>query len=350
MLQAGFTKHTLQFKTPGGTSRGVLSSKDSWFIFVWEKNKPAKMGIGECSIIRGLSRDPWHNFDGILQKLVEDINNHARWMEEGLLNAPAIRFGLETALKDLELGGQRLLFPSGFTSGQQAIPINGLIWMGDLRFMRKQITEKIKSGFRCIKLKIGALHFEEELSLLKLIRADFNENDLELRLDANGAFSPEDALEKLNRLADFKVHSIEQPIRKGQWEEMAGLCEISPVPIALDEELIGVRDLHELHKMLEVIRPQFIILKPSLLGGWEQSEIFIREAEKQNIGWWVTSALESNIGLNAIAQWTATLNNPLPQGLGTGQLFANNIPSPLHIEKAKLLFNPQANWDLTLIE
>ena len=350
MLQAAFKKHTLQFKIPGGTSRGVLKSKDSWFIFVWDESNPEIKGIGECSIIRGLSIDPWCEFDEILQNLVADINNHKWWMDEGLINFPAIRFGLETALKDLQLGGNRLLFPSAFSEGKQAIPINGLIWMGEYDFMRKQIIEKIESGFNCIKLKIGSLDFEKELELLKLIRKEFNENELELRVDANGAFSPQEALGKLNRLAELKVHSIEQPIRQNQWEEMARLCEVTSVPIALDEELIGIQSEKELSKMLRMIRPQYIILKPSLLGGWERSEIFIREAEKQNIGWWVTSALESNIGLNAIAQWTATLNNPLPQGLGTGQLFTNNIPSPLHIEKAELFYNSQADWDLTLIE
>lgn len=350
MLKASFKKHTLQFKIPGGTSRGVLKSKDSWFIFVWHKDNPEIKGIGECSIIQGLSRDPWRKFDEILEKLITDINNHKYWIEEGLINFPAIRFGLEMALKDLKLGGNHLLFPSGFTEGKQAIPINGLIWMGDYDFMQKQIVEKIKSGYKCIKLKIGSLNFENELELLKLIRKDFNENELELRVDANGAFSPSDADEKLKRLAELKVHSIEQPIRQNQWEEMARLCEISPVPIALDEELIGVCDEQELCKMLETIRPQYIILKPSLLGGWKQSEMFIREAEKQDIGWWVTSALESNIGLNAIAQWIATLKNPLPQGLGTGQLFTNNMPSPLHIQKAQLHYHPQLNWDFSLIE
>jgi len=350
MLQASFKKHTLQFKIPGGTSRGVLKSKDSWFIFVWDESNPEVKGIGECSIIRGLSRDPWREFDEILQNLMSDINNHKLWMEEGLINSPAIRFGLEMALKDFELGGNHLLFPSDFTEGKQAIPINGLVWMGDYDFMQKQIVEKIESGFQCIKLKIGSLNFEEELELLKLIRKDFSENEMELRVDANGAFSPPEALEKLKRLSDFKVHSIEQPIRQNQWEEMARLCETTPVPIALDEELIGVSDEQKLCKILETIRPQYIILKPSLLGGWKQSEMFIREAEKQNIGWWVTSALESNIGLNAIAQWTATINNSLPQGLGTGGLFTNNMPSPLHIQKAELYYNPQLNWDLSLIE
>jgi o-succinylbenzoate synthase len=350
MLQARFQKHTLQFKIPGGTSRGVLKMKDSWFVFIWDENRPEIKGIGECSIIRGLSTDPWREFESILERLCADINNFDYWLKDGLILFPAIRFGLETALKDLENGGKHLLFPSGFTDGKQAIPINGLIWMGEPDFMRKQIGEKIENGFRCIKLKIGAINFEEELGLLKSIRNEFNEEELELRVDANGGFTPDEALEKLHRLAELKIHSIEQPIRQNQWEEMARLCETTPILIALDEELIGIRSEEELQKMLTTIHPQYIILKPSLLGGLEQSEMFIREAEKQRIGWWVTSALESNIGLNAIAQWTATLNNPLPQGLGTGQLFTNNLPSPLHIENAHLYFNTQTNWDLSLIQ
>jgi L-alanine-DL-glutamate epimerase-like enolase superfamily enzyme len=165
-------------------------------------------------------------------------------------------------------------------------------------------------------------------------------------VDANGAFAPEEAMEKLKRLSEFHLHSIEQPIRQGQWEEMAKLCEETPLPIALDEELIGITKNEKIRSMMDTIRPQFIILKPSLLGGWAQSEVFIEQAEKRNIGWWVTSALEGNIGLNAIAQWTFTLDNPMYQGLGTGQLFTNNIPSPLEISKAALFYNPNSVWNV----
>lgn len=345
MLQAAFQKHSLQFKIPGGTSRGVLQTKDSWFISVWNKSNPAIIGVGECSIIPNLSIDPLWDFDQTLDDLVNDINNHEWWLKEGLENAPAIRFGLEVALKDLQLGGKRILFPSNFTLGKQAIPINGLIWMGDYEFMRRQIIAKIENGFRCIKLKIGSLNFEAEVKLLNLIRKDFDANELELRVDANGAFEPNKAMEKLQQLADLKVHSIEQPIRQNQWYEMAELCANTPLPIALDEELIGISQPERIQKMLDTIKPQYMILKPSLLGGWQASEVFIHEAEKRNIGWWVTSALEANIGLNAIAQWTATLNNPLPQGLGTGQLFNNNVGSPLEIQNAHLVYNPQLSWD-----
>lgn len=350
MLQAAFQKYSLQFKIPGGTSRGVLKTKDSWFIAVWDVSNPAIKGIGECSIIPKLSIDPWEEFDQTLGALVNDINNYKWWLKEGLKKAPAIQFGLETALKDLQMGGKRILFPSDFVMGKQAIAINGLIWMGEYEFMRRQIIEKIENGFRCIKLKIGSLNFEDELNLLKLVRKDFDANELELRVDANGAFEPSKAMKKLQQLADLKVHSIEQPIHQHQWNEMAELCVNTPLPVALDEELIGIHDTTQIRKMLEIIQPQYIIIKPSLLGGWQNSEDFIIEAEKQNVGWWVTSALEANIGLNAIAQWTATLNNPLPQGLGTGQLFTNNLDSPLFIENAGLKFNPSNRWDKNWLE
>lgn len=349
MLEVLIKKHTLDFKQPGGTSRGVLTSKDSWFIFIYDKDEPQVKGIGECSIIRGLSIDDRPDFEQKLKQVCNDINNWQYWLEEGLFEFPSIRFGVEMAIKDLSIGGTRLLFPSLFTEGKDMIPINGLVWMGDYLTMRKRIVEKIESGYSCVKLKIGAINFEDELRLLRLIRSDFSDKDIELRLDANGAFSPEEASEKLNRLSEFAIHSIEQPIKQHQWEKMAEICSTSSIPIALDEELIGIYNREEIKRMLEVIDPHFIILKPGLLGGWKQSSMFIEEAENRNIGWWITSALEANIGLNAIAQWTYTLNNSMPQGLGTGQLFINNIPSPLTIENACLHYNPLVNWDLTRV-
>ncbi len=250
------------------------------------------------------------------------------------------------ALIDMEKNGQRVLFPSGFTKTGEGILINGLVWMGAYDFMKDQIIAKIESGYRCIKLKIGAINFDDELKLLKMIRKDFTANELELRVDANGVFAAAEALEKLKRLSVFDLHSIEQPIQQGQWEQMAALCETTPLPIALDEELIGISGRDNINNMLETIKPQYIILKPSLLGGFRQSEQFIEAAEKHETAWWVTSALEGNIGLNAIAQWTATLNNPMPQGLGTGQLFTNNIYSPLFIEHAQLFFHRKNIWNL----
>ena len=346
MLKAYFRKHILHFKQPGGTSRGILTTKDSWFIVIFDDDEPDTKGIGECSILRGLSIDDRPDFEAKLQHLCNDIENWQYWLKDGLIEFPAIRFGLETAIKDILEGGERLLFHSSFTIGDDYIPINGLVWMGDYETMRDRIIEKIDTGYKCVKLKIGAINFKDELKLLQLIRKDFSESDVELRLDANGAFSPTEAIEKLKRLSEFKIHSIEQPIKQNQWEEMADVCSGSPIPIALDEELIGIENREKLSELLDIIKPQFIILKPSLLGGFRQSSIFIQEAENHNIGWWITSALEANIGLNAIAQWTYTLNNILPQGLGTGQVFINNIKSPLAINKGYLYYDPMEKWDL----
>ncbi len=343
MLKAGFTKHTLIFKRPSGTSRGVLTTKDSWFIKVWDEANPTVFGLGEGSLIYGLSPDPVEDYENKLTEVVENINEIND--SANLQKFPSVKFALETAFKDLQRGGTRILFPTEFTENVKPIPINGLVWMGDYAYMRRQIIEKVESGFSCIKLKIGAIDFEKELELLRLIRQDFKEKELELRVDANGAFAPDEALEKLNKLSEFQIHSIEQPIKPGQWEQMAFLCDNSPVAVALDEELIGLRD-EEIPEMLDVIKPQYIILKPSLIGGFQRSELFIREAAKRNIGWWITSALESNIGLNAIAQWTATLNNSMPQGLGTGMLYTNNFPSPLSVENGNLYYKKDKTWNL----
>ena len=340
MLKADYKKITLIFKRPGGTSRGVLTTKDSWILSVWDTDKPEIIGTGECSIIYGLSPDNMNTYEAKLDELAERIN---RYREVDLSAHPSIRFGLETALLDLQSGGKKVLFSSLFSEGKKGIPINGLVWMGDFDFMKQQIIEKLEAGYHCIKLKIGAIDFDKELELLKMIRRDFGQTELELRVDANGAFSPANALEKLKRLSDFHIHSIEQPIRQHQWQEMAKLCQQSPIDIALDEELIGLKD-SDVATMLNTIKPKYIILKPSLLGGLQRSEFFINQSEKQGVKWWVTSALESNIGLNAIAQWTATLNNPMPQGLGTGQLYTNNFTSPLYIDKAQLFYNPDAEW------
>jgi o-succinylbenzoate synthase len=345
MLKSSFKKYTLIFKRPSGTSRGILTTKDSWFLKVWHTNNPDIYGIGECSIIYGLSPDPTENYEQTLNKL---INNIDYIKNINLEQHPSIKFGIETALKDLEKGGRRILFETEFTNSEKPIPINGLVWMGDYNYMKEQIIEKVNKGFSCIKLKIGAIDFTKELELLQLVRKDFKERDLELRVDANGAFNPKNALEKLKRLSDYGIHSIEQPIKPRQWEEMARLCELSPVDIALDEELISLTD-KDIPKMLDYIKPQYIILKPSLTGGLKRSEFFIKEAEKREIGWWNTSALESNIGLNAIAQWTATLNNNMPQGLGTGQLYINNFQSPLTISNGNIFYKKDILWDISLL-
>jgi len=343
-----FARHTtlnLQFKFPAGTSRGVLLHKPSSFLLL---EKDGFTGIGECSTIPNLSIDPVETYSEKLEDVCRLLNEGVDPDSIDLSLFPSIAFGLETALLDLNAKGSKCLFPSAFTQGETGIPINGLVWMGDKDFMQKQIREKIAAGYHCIKLKVGALDFETELEIISGIRRQFSPGDIELRLDANGGFTPTDALEKLEKLAAFNIHSIEQPIKQKQFEAMATICQQSPIPIVLDEELIGVRS-EDKEFILEKIKPAYIILKPSLIGGFRQSEEWIRLAEKHSVAWWVTSALEANIGLNAIAQWTYTLNSQLPQGLGTGQLYHNNIPSPLAIENARLFYKPKVDWDLNLL-
>jgi o-succinylbenzoate synthase len=345
MIFARYTTLDLQFKFPAGTSRGVLLHKPSSFLIL---EKDGFTGIGECSTIPDLSIDPVETYHAKLDELCRQLNEGVDPTDIRLDEYPSIAFGLETALLDLAAKGSKNLFPSPFSLGTTGIPINGLIWMGDKAFMEKQIVEKIAAGYKCIKLKIGANDFDTELEILAAIRNRFSPDDIEIRLDANGAFSAQDALHKLNLLSVFSIHSIEQPIRQHQPVAIADLCAQSPIPIVLDEELIGVKSPDK-EALLQQVMPAYIILKPSLLGGFKQSEEWIRLAGKYNIGWWVTSALEANIGLNAIAQWTATLGSAMPQGLGTGQLYHNNIPSPLTIEDARLYYRPENNWDLRSI-
>lgn len=327
----------LEFKQPAGTSRGIYNNRKVWYIHLSSSKHPERIGIGECAPLPNLSCDDVPNYEEILTNACHLLEKEGTFCKDSLRNYPSILFGLETALQHYE-AGKWALWDTPFSRGEVGIPINGLIWMGDFKNMLAQIEEKMQSGFRCIKLKIGAINFEEELNLIRHIRSHFSAKDIELRVDANGAFSPADALEKLKRLAELDLHSIEQPIRAGQWDEMAKLTAVTPLPIALDEELIGCNTAIGKQELLAAIRPQYIILKPSLHGGICGCEEWIREAEKLNIAWWVTSALESNIGLNAIAQWFATLGNPLPQGLGTGMLFTNNVEMPLDIRKDCLWF------------
>ena len=333
-MKATFQRYILQFKRPAGTSRGVLTEKPTWLLTI-EHN--GRRGIGECSPLPGLSIDDISDYER--SKLLWtcahiSLGKEALW--EQLKSYPSIQFGVEQAFLSLEIKQEGVLFPSPFTEGQVPIPINGLIWMGDKDYMQQQIREKLSQGFHCIKMKIGAIDFETEYALLKGIRQQYAPSDIELRVDANGAFSPLEALEKLKRLFDLEIHSIEQPIRAGQYEQMARLCEASPLPIALDEELIGVACPERKKEILQWIHPAYIILKPSLIGGYKGSQEWIDLAEKQGIGWWVTSALEGNVGLSAIAQWTYTLKNPLPQGLGTGSLYTNNFPSSLEVKNGGL--------------
>ncbi|HET8837585.1 MAG TPA: o-succinylbenzoate synthase [Flavobacteriaceae bacterium] len=342
-MKASFSRYILNFKNPSGTSRGILKTKETFFLKI-ENGK--KSGIGECALFRGLSIDDRPDYEEKLNWVCENISLGKEKLLQELIEFPSIQFGIETAFQSLLSKSEFELFPSEFTEGKASIPINGLIWMGEKAFMKKQINEKIKHGFRCIKLKIGAIDFVSELELLKYIRKEFSENDIEIRVDANGAFQPKETLEKLKRLSDFNLHSIEQPIKQGQIQEMAELCAKTPLSIALDEELIGCFGVTNKEKLLQTIRPQFIILKPSLVGGFAGSDQWIDLAENKQIGWWITSALESNIGLNAIAQWTFLKNPIMPQGLGTGGLFTNNFKSPLEMEGGNLIFGHLKNQQI----
>ena len=327
-MKLRFTKKTFLFKRPSGTSRGILKEKHSWFIEIWNATNPKIIGFGECSIIPGLSPE-YISIEQYEKKLKELSANPTIDISEW----PSIKFGLECALRDLENGGKRIYFNNDFVKGTLKLPINGLVWMGDENFMREQIEQKLREGFRTIKMKIGAIDFDTEIKLLKSIRSRYNKNQITLRVDANGAFSPEETKEKLTILNQLDIHSIEQPIKQGQWSKMRELCEQTPLPIALDEELIGINRRLEKVKLLDTIQPQFIILKPSLHGGISGTQEWIELAEERNISWWITSALESNIGLDAICQLAAEYQNPLPQGLGTGSLYVNNIKNDLIVEQ-----------------
>lgn len=346
-MKARYQKHILQFKRPSGTSRGVLQQKETWFLIL--ENHQGKIGYGECGLLRGLSMDDVPQYEEKLKWTCRHIHLGENALYEALAAFPSIQIGVEMAFRSLEASDSFQLFPSEFSHGKQGIPINGLIWMGDKAFMRQQISEKIAAGFNCIKMKIGAIDFDTEWDLLKAIRNEFSPADIELRVDANGAFSLSEATEKLKRLSQLNLHSIEQPIAPGQWEEMASLCANTPVPIALDEELIGVVSSDEKKRLLEQIKPQYIILKPSLIGGFRGGEEWIQLANSQDIGWWITSALESNIGLNAISQYTYIKNSKLPQGLGTGSLYTNNIPSPLTVRDGRIYYSDTEPWQLDVL-
>jgi o-succinylbenzoate synthase len=347
-LQTAFIPYTLDFKFDARTSRGAISQHQVYFIKLWHAADLSIVGLGECAPLAGLSID--HRPE-LLQKLenvcqtinagkAETINLDKLELQEW----PAIRFALETALLDLQNGGKRLIYKNAFSSGETGIPINGLVWMGDKDFMQQQISQKLAQGYSCLKLKIGGLDFTTELEILQSIREAASEKELTIRVDANGAFAPNEAFKKLERLAKYNIHSIEQPIKQGRWKAMAELCAYTPVPIALDEELIGVQAPEKQTELLETIHPQYIILKPTLVGGLQASADWIELAEKRTIGWWMTSALESNIGLNAISQFTANYSLTMPQGLGTGQLYHNNIASPLQIEQGKLWYRGKQEW------
>jgi L-Ala-D/L-Glu epimerase len=344
-MTATYHRYILNFKQPAGTSRGVLKTKETWFIVIRDNDKT---GIGECGLLRGLSVDDVPDYEEKLKYVCANISLGLEKLYSEIKHYPSIQFGLEMAFKSLNSSSPFELFPSDFTQGQDAININGLIWMGDATFMKSQIKEKLIAGFSCLKLKIGAIDFDTELSLLKAIRKEFTVKDIELRVDANGAFAPYEALEKLKKLSQFDLHSIEQPIAVSQWDHMAYLCQQTPIPIALDEELIGVFETTKKEELLKHINPQYIILKPSFIGGFYGTQSWIDEANKLHVGYWITSALESNVGLNAIAQFAYNLNLIMPQGLGTGSLFTNNFDSPLQVKNGKLHYNNLINWNFNL--
>lgn len=358
-LKADFIKHTLQFKFRAGTSRGVLTERDTYLIRIRNHESPLVSGLGECSPLKGLSPDDRIDFEERLHEVC-DLFNHLdlqlfSWNIPIVLSQlishkfPAIQFGFETAMLDYIHGGRRVIVENDFVKGRKTIAINGLVWMGDRDFMFRQLTEKLDAGYTTIKLKIGAIDFRQECELLDYVRSRFTPDQVTLRVDANGAFHPEEVDEKLDQLSRFGIHSIEQPIRPRQDDFLADLCRRSPIPIALDEELIGHMEYVDKFRLLKKIQPQFIVLKPTLLGGLRHCDEWIEIASRLGIGWWITSALESSIGLNAIAQYTAQFKNHLPQGLGTGQLYYNNFESPLQIADGHLRYDPRADWDLSPI-
>lgn len=344
MYQVKLSSRTLHFIQPAGTSRGVYTTRQSYYVTLSDDNVPGIVGIGECATLPDLSCDamPPKEYERILKGFCDDLCQSGKIDKEAMRPYPSMLFGLETAKRQLDNGGGIDLFNTPFGRGEEGITINGLIWMGTFDEMFQRLEAKLKAGFHCVKLKIGAIDFEKELRLIQHIRQHFSRKEVELRVDANGGFTPDNAMQRLEALAKYDIHSIEQPIRQHQWKEMARLCKNSPLPIALDEELIGVNDLTEKNQLLDTIQPQYIILKPSLHGGISGTREWIKLAKERGIGSWITSALESNIGLNAIAQLTADIYGPhitMAQGLGTGQLFSDNIPMPLEIRGEQLWVN-----------
>ena len=320
----------LHFKQPAGTSRGVYTTRKIWLLTVEHDGRTA---IGECAPLPQLSCDDIPDYEAVLRRFCDVIETTGAIPYDEMRNYPSMLFGVETALAQLSRT-DGLLYDTPFSHGEEGIPINGLVWMGTHDEMLSRLKEKLALGFRCVKLKIGAIDFAKELDLIQHIRKHFSREEVELRVDANGGFTPDVALERLQELARYDIHSIEQPIMAHQWSEMAQLCQLSPLPIALDEELIGVNSTDEKIRLLDTIKPQYIILKPSLHGGVAGTREWIALANERGIGSWITSALESNIGLNAIAQLAADIYGSkitMPQGLGTGMLFTDNIPMPLEI-------------------
>ena len=339
-MKATYKRHVLQFKRPSGTSRGILKEKETWFIVL---ENETKQGIGECGLLKGLSIDDRPDYEAKLAWVCDNIHLGKDALYKALTLFPSIQMGVEMAFMSLEQSDSFSLYPSAFSKGVASIPINGLIWMGDQQFMLDQVEEKLAQGFSCIKMKVGAIDFSDEVEILRAIRKRYSADQMVLRVDANGAFG-QDALEKLHVLADLDLHSIEQPIPQGNWKQMKALCQATPLPIALDEELIGVFTTENKIALLDSIQPQYIILKPSFIGGFKGAEEWTSLAAERGIDSWVTSALESNIGLNAIAQWAYQQGYKGHQGLGTGSLYTNNIVAPLEIKNGYIHVDNTHPW------
>ncbi len=355
-LQAEYFKKVFRFNFSAKTSRGPMEDKISWFIKLWDDINPERFGLGECGPLPGLSLDDTPDFENVLSSVIQrlcELKRHTTFQQFGAstfqrlketipLHFPSITFGVETAYLDLLQGGKRIIFRNDFLKGK-AIPINGLIWMGDFDFMMEQVDQKIKDGYRCLKLKVGGLDFDGECALLQEIRTRYAASGISIRLDANGAFMPSDAMTKLRALSKYDIHSIEQPIAAGQ-SEMSELCKASPIPIAFDEELIRHENFESRKQLLQKMKPAYVVLKPTLHGGLSGCTQWIELAESLEIGWWVTSALESNIGLNSICQFTANYPIRIPQGLGTGSIYSNNIDSPLKVQEGSISFDEARIW------
>ena len=341
-MKIEISERTLRFKQPAGTSRGVYRTRHSYFLDMTDDRKPGIHGVGECATLPDLSCDAIPEYESILRSVCRMVEQTKSIPYDMLRPYPSILFGLETAKAQLDANGSTALFDTPFARGDEGIRINGLVWMGTFDEMYGRLEEKLQAGFHCVKLKIGAIGFEHEIELIRHIRETFTMDQVELRVDANGGFTPENAMARLEQLARYDIHSIEQPVRQHQWEDMARFCRQSPLPIALDEELIGVNVRSMKEMLLDKIRPQYIVLKPSLHGGMKGSQEWIAIAQEYGIGSWMTSALESNVGLNAIAHFAAKTYGPhvsMPQGLGTGQLFIDNIPMPLQIKGDELWYS-----------
>lgn len=337
------TPRLFHFKQPAGTSRGVYLTRKSWMVEITSQQLPGRKGVGECAPLPDLSTDFRPDYEAVLRQWCDRLEQEGEGVLDEMQAWPSMRFGLETALLHLQRG-TTALFDTPFARGEVGIPINGLVWMGSHDEMLKRVEEKLQQGFHCIKLKVGAIDFEQELDLVKRIRERFAPAEMEIRLDANGGFKTDEALDKLERLAQYAIHSIEQPIKQHQWGNMAKLCRDAPLPIALDEELIGINTYDMKLYMLNVVKPAYIILKPSLHGGMKGVREWVQAANEKGVKTWITSALESNVGLNSICHLTADIYGEhinMPQGLGTGQLFTDNIPMPLAIEGEKMWYGKE---------